>query len=209
MSKCEKCGKQLGFRDKKKSFHNIMYLRAVNSGIFLEYYDKQVCISCQCLLLKSKGIQYKGLLGNTKGFERIRELINEMGRPSFEPSKQVLCSKCNYSSKYTLKVEKASLTNLMGTFTGTGSLDYQNIDKWSCSKFKFDITNRLNLAENAQVTLMKQIMKRNVYLANLKKEKRSRLSGNADIVKRLMKENSVLSVDLRREKWNSNNYLKK
>jgi hypothetical protein len=79
MDNCAKCGKQLGFRDKSKSFQLISYLNAQKAGLFPEYAGKQVCISCQCLLLDLKEISYKGLLGQKKGNERIRELVIQSG----------------------------------------------------------------------------------------------------------------------------------
>jgi hypothetical protein len=72
MDSCAKCGKELGFRDRHDCI--ISYRNALRQGLFSEYKDKKVCLSCQRDLLDSKGIKYRGLLGQKQGMARINEL---------------------------------------------------------------------------------------------------------------------------------------
>jgi len=57
MTKCGKCGNQLGFLES----HDILlaYRTALNKGLFPEYRGKKLCYSCQRELLDSKGIEYR------------------------------------------------------------------------------------------------------------------------------------------------------
>jgi hypothetical protein len=87
MDRCAKCGKELGFRDKHKGFHLILFLNALDAGLFSEYGGKKVCLSCQRELLDSKGIKYRGLLGQKQGMARIKEL-------SGKAASMNKCAKC-------------------------------------------------------------------------------------------------------------------
>lgn len=70
LDNCAKCEKKLGFKDKSKSFQIIVYINAMNRGIFPEYAGKQLCLSCQKNLLESKKIPVQIYKGN----KRINEL---------------------------------------------------------------------------------------------------------------------------------------
>lgn len=71
---CARCGKELGFRDKRKGFHLTLFINSLNAGLFSEYEGRNVCISCQRELLDSNGIKYRGLYGLRQGMVRINEL---------------------------------------------------------------------------------------------------------------------------------------
>ena len=66
------------------------------------------------------------------------------------------CRLCHFFSKKTVEIEKASLTNLMGAITGSGVMDYDYVDQYSCSKFEFDLTNKLSLAGNCSSYITEQ-----------------------------------------------------
>ena len=173
MDYCAKCGKELGFLTKHKiggsdiaSFEN-----ALRRGLFSEYRGKEICASCQHELLHSKGIKYRGIIGIRQGKARIEELAKEIKNISLEPSKQIMCSNCAFSSKFTFQEEKASLTNLMGAVTGAGIMDYQYLDKWNCSKFKFDVTDRLTLADNCSSYITQSDYEKKCLSGEMEKDK--------------------------------------
>lgn len=106
MGNCAKCGNELGFRDKRKSFHMTSYIDAIENGIFPEYNGKQVCISCQQSLLNSKGIEYRGLLAIKRGNERIKELANQL-QNEFKNGR--FCVNCTFYHKIYNKLESLML----------------------------------------------------------------------------------------------------
>ena len=77
MNTCARCNKKLGFYDSRYNA-SISYKNASQAGLFSEFRDKRICISCQHGLLESKGIKYKGALGSYQGSKRIKELCSEL-----------------------------------------------------------------------------------------------------------------------------------
>jgi len=57
-----------------------------------------------------------------------------------------VCSNCAYSVRRSVEMEKASLTNIFAALTGLPQ-EYETVTVWSCIKFGFNLTGRLNLAE--------------------------------------------------------------
>jgi hypothetical protein len=106
MTNCTRCGTELGFRDKSKSFHMTSYINAIENGIFPEYNGKQVCISCQQSLLNSKGIEYRGLLAIKRGNERIKELANQLQN---EVKNGRFCANCMFYHKIYNRLESMML----------------------------------------------------------------------------------------------------
>ena len=75
MTTCAKCGKELGFLEKRND--SLMFKKALHYGLFPEYMDKKTCIACKHELLDSQGIKYQGQMGRRQGSARIRELAKK------------------------------------------------------------------------------------------------------------------------------------
>ena len=72
MDTCARCGKELGLLEKRTS--SLMFNKALQYGLFSEYMDKKICLSCKYELLDSQGIKYWGFKGHREGMARISEL---------------------------------------------------------------------------------------------------------------------------------------
>jgi ribosomal protein L40E len=75
MTTCARCGKELGFLEKRK--RSLMFKNALQYGLFSEYKGKKTCLACKHELLDSQGIKYRGHLGRRQGLARIRELAKK------------------------------------------------------------------------------------------------------------------------------------
>jgi len=72
MDTCVRCGKKLGFLERRTG--SVMFRNALRYGLFLEYGDKETCLSCKHELLDSERISYRGRKGRKQGLARIKEL---------------------------------------------------------------------------------------------------------------------------------------
>jgi hypothetical protein len=76
---------------------SVSFQNALQHGLFSEYAGKKLCISCQRELLESKGIEYRGLIGQRRGEARIKELANQVAQEKPNSKKNFkLCEKCHY-----------------------------------------------------------------------------------------------------------------
>lgn len=75
MDTCARCGKELGYF--RKRTRSLMFRKALLYGLFPEYMDKKICLSCEYELLDSQGITHQGRVGRRQGEARIRELTGK------------------------------------------------------------------------------------------------------------------------------------
>jgi hypothetical protein len=153
MAKCAKCGKAVGFMVINKP----AFGAALRSGMFSECKGKRICHACQDELLSSHGIN-SGL----GGIRQITasEIVNaRYPDPITKHSALKTCLYCGYSSQsrlLTSSTEKQNVTNFgFVTVAGQASLEHQYTNKYSCSKFGFDVTNKDNLAESCSSYITK------------------------------------------------------
>jgi len=57
------------------------------------------------------------------------------------------CGNCTYCVAKIIAVEKASVTNLMQGLMGGQPLEYDHVKQYTCTKFGFDVTDKLSFAE--------------------------------------------------------------
>jgi hypothetical protein len=129
---CKECGKKFGFLDK----------RVKSSGYCAKCVAKKIehCEKCGKKLSFWKGQQDFALQHNFMCQDCWSS--NEFKKTEANN----VCINCAYSVRRLVEVEKASVTNVFAALTGLPE-EYETLEQWSCIKFGFDLTGRLNLAE--------------------------------------------------------------
>ena len=121
MKQCVNCSKNLSGLEAQN--------RWTSETFHQEWNTRPICDDC-----------FRGLL-------RQQHEVPNSPNTLYEPKTTVLdCRLCHFVSKKTVALEKASLTNLIGALSGSGVLEYNYEDQYSCSKFDFDLTSKLSLA---------------------------------------------------------------
>jgi Zn finger protein HypA/HybF involved in hydrogenase expression len=153
MANCAKCGKAVGLM----VINRPAFGAALRSGMFSECKGKRICHTCQDKLLSSQGID--------SGFGGVRQItasavVNSRYPESVKkPTNWKNCLYCGFSSKtqlLTSSTEKQNVANFgFITIAGQASLEHQYSNKYSCSKFGFDLTNKDNLAETCSSYITK------------------------------------------------------
>jgi hypothetical protein len=146
---CAKCGKELGFFEKDSVFS---FQNALKYGLFSEYKEKTLCHSCIFQLLDSKGIKYRGLMGQRQSLKRIQELTKD----------RKTCYKCGYFEE---------VRHDIGGVNSSGIILSDSYSTFKCRKFSFDLNEKDLKAEKCTSYILKEDYQEKCLSGEMDKEK--------------------------------------